>query len=215
MKVFEICPIFGKHRYVVFFLIFFHFLLYFISLFYLKVARNKKRKQLLAISYSINMANFTKHKPLISEEEYVPLYTTWSLFTSECMAKVNNVLWQCNQSSLWKKARTSLYDFEKKLSLRVGLRAKPIKDLFFFAAWHCGPQKYDMSISQMPKRVMIAGQRWMIRIFKHIPYTDRNSLVCTDKITMFLARYEMFQMMISIFFSLRFWKIDFFFAKRQ
>ena len=111
--------------------------------------------------WSTSPGYFTKHKLLISEE-CVPLYTIWSLFTSECMAKVNNVLWQCNQSSLWKKARTSLYDFEKKLSLRVGLRAKPIKDLFFFAAWHCGPQKYDMSISQMPKRVNLSPGSFFI-----------------------------------------------------
>ena len=54
----------------------------------------------------------------------------------------------------------------------------------------------------------------MIRIFKHIPYTDRNSLVCTDKITMFLARYEMFQMMIIIFSFFEVLK-NRFFAKRQ
>ena len=51
---------------------------------------------------------------------------------------------------------------KKKLSLRVGLRAKPIKDLFFFAAWHCGPQKYDMSISQMPKRVNLSPRGFFI-----------------------------------------------------
>ena len=32
----------------------------------------------------------------------------------------------------------------------------------FFSAWHCGPQKYDMSISQMPKRVNLSPRGFFI-----------------------------------------------------
>ena len=79
----------------------------------------------------------------------------------ECMAKVNNVLWQCNQSTQWKKAQTSLYEKNYPWGSVFGLWAKPIKDLFFASSSAAmqGLKKYDMSISQTPKRVNLSYGR--------------------------------------------------------
>ena len=75
--------------------------------------------------------------------------------------------------------------------------------IYFFAAWLGGPQKYDMSISQMPKRVnlsprsffhiivlLLAKVEWFEFLKTYSMYIDRNRLG-TDKIVVgFLACYK-------------------------